>query len=104
MEAWEMELATKTDSTKRQYLDHFNRFCKRWDLTPDEVYNLYAEAETPRDKRKFENMVKVHMNEMRKRGLSASTCRMASKAVHSFFEAQGVDFSLKAKNQPRGQY
>jgi integrase len=104
MDAWELELSSKSDNTRRQYLDHFQRFCKRWDETPEDIYFIYKDVEDPRDKRKIENMLKIHMKEMRDGGLAASTCRMAYKAMSSFFEAQGLRFSLKAKDLPRGQY
>ena len=104
MEAWNFELSSKSDNTRRQYLDHFTRFCKKWDKTPEVIYSIYKDAEDPRDKRKIENMLKTHMKEMRDGGLAASTCRMAYKAMSSFFEAQGLHFSLKTKDLPRGQY
>jgi len=104
MEAWLMELKALSESTRRQYLDHFQRFCKRWGKTPDEIYDLYANAETPRARRFFQNMLKRHMKEMRDSGRSASTCRMAYKAVSSFFKAQGIRFKIGSRELPRGQY
>jgi len=100
---WLLELGSKAKATKRQYLDHFTRFCKRWSITPESFYIKLKDARDPAERREVENMVKLHMKEMQDGGLSASTCRMVYKAVTSFYEAQGLEFSLKAKDQPKGQ-
>jgi len=100
---WLLELGSKAKGTQRQYLDHFQRFCKRWSITPESFYLKLKDVRDPAERREVENMVKLHMKEMQDGGLSASTCRMVYKAVVSFYEAQGLEFSLKVKDQPRGQ-
>lgn len=102
MEGWLLELDSKAPDTRRQYLDHFKRFCEKEGLTPEDIYSLYSTGD-PQRKHELEARLKRHMKAMKDSGYSASTCRMAYKAMSSFFEAQGLKFSLKAKDQPRGQ-
>ena len=101
-EGWLLELDSKAPDTKRQYLDHFKRFCEKEELTPEDIYSLYSTGDLQR-KHELEARLKRHMKRMEDGGYSASTCRMAYKAMSSFFEAQGLKFSLKAKDQPHGQ-
>ena len=107
MEAWEMELEIKAEGTREIYLMYFERFLERWGLTPDGLYEMRIgdlKSEDPRDHKRIEKMVKVQMAEMKRRGAAASTCRHLWKAVRSFFEAQGLEIKVKAKDMPRGQY
>jgi len=97
-----MELDSKAPETRRQYLDHFKRFSEKEGLTSEDIYSLYS-TEGPQQKHELEARLKRHMRAMKDSGYSASTCRMPYKALSSFFEAQGLNFSLKAKDRPRGQ-
>lgn len=106
MEVWELELASKAPSTQRDYKRYFDRFTDRWTLDPDELYDRRLNdlsSRDPRDHKHVERLVKTQMAEMKREGLSASTCRMLNKAVNSFFEAQGLDLRVKAKDKPKGE-
>lgn len=107
VEAWEMELSIKTEKTRFNYRLYLRRFLERWGVTPDGLYEMRLsdlKSDDPRDRKRVENMIKVQMSEMKRAGAAASTCRNVWKAVRCFFEAQGLDLKLKAKDKPQGQY
>ncbi len=106
MEVWDLELTSKAPSTQRDYRRYFDRFLQRWTIKPDELYERRLKdlgSKDTRDHKGIERMVKAQMAEMKRSGLSASTCRMLNKAVNSFFEAQGLDLRVKAKDKPKGE-
>jgi integrase len=105
LRVWDEELVGKTKHTRTIYTNKFNLFLERWKLTPDELFELRRtslESDDPRDKREVERMVRIMMAECKEAGFSASTCRQYSKALNSFFEAQGLPLNLKAKDHPKG--
>jgi len=105
LQVWNEELVGKSKGTRTIYVNKFNLFLERWELTPDGLFELRRtslESEDPRDKRKIERMVRIIMAECKEAGFSASTCRHYSKALNSFFEAQGLPLNLKAKDHPKG--
>jgi integrase len=105
LQVWNEELVGKSKHTRTIYINKFNLFLERWKLTPDELFELRKtnlESEDPRDKREVERMVRMIMAECKEAGFSASTCRQYSKALNSFFEAQGLPLKLKAKDHPKG--
>ena len=105
LQVWNEELVGKTKHTRAIYINKFNLFLERWNLTPDELFELRRtslESEDPRDKREIERMVRIIMAECKEAGFSASTCRQYSKALNSFFEAQGLPLNLRAKDHPKG--
>lgn len=100
-------MALKAEGTRRIYRGNFKRFLGRWGLEAEGLFEMKMEdlrSPDPRDRKRVERMVKVQMAEMSERGMAASTCRNLYKAVRSFFESQGLDFSLKSRDQPRGDY
>lgn len=104
MRVWMLDLSGRADSTKVEYLRYFKRFLTRWKTTPDELYSMRQkdlESMDPRDHKNIERMVIVLMSEMQEAGLSSSTCRQVAKAVTSFFDAQGMEFRLRARDKPR---
>ena len=106
MDVWESELASKAPETQRAYKRYFDRFLERWTLDPDELYDGRLKdlsSSDPRDHKKVERMVTSQMAEMKRSGLVFSTCRMLNKAVSSFFEAQGLDLRVRAKDKPKGE-
>jgi len=105
MQVWEEDLSTKAESTREVYYRYFNRFLKRWSLTPDELYEKRRAdlaGDDPRDRQGVERMIKVQMAEMVEQGFSASTCDQLLKAMSSFFDSQGLPISLKSKDKPKG--
>jgi integrase len=105
LQVWNEELVGKAKHTKTIYINKFNLFLERWELSPDDLFELRKrslESEDPRDKREVERMVRIMMAECKEAGFSASTCRQYSKALNSFFEAQGLPLKLKAKDHPKG--
>lgn len=105
MRVWIDDLSNLAEATKNTYEFNFQRFLDRFEVSPDELYEMRRrdlENEDPRDHQSIERMVKVLMSEMKQSGKSASTCRQVSKAASSFFESQGMPLKLRAKDHPKG--
>ena len=105
MRVWLVELGTKAQKTKVNYLFYFEKFLDRFETTPDELYEIRLEdlrSKDPRDHRRIEGLVKTHMAEMQSAGAAAQTARMVQKAVKSFFESQNLDLKFKSKDRPKG--
>jgi len=106
LKVWELELSSKALSTQKEYRRYFGRFLERWELTADELYKTRLDdlrSPDPRDHNQMERLVKTQMAEMKRSGMAASTCRMLNKAVNFFFESQGLDLKVKAKDKPKGE-
>jgi integrase len=106
MNVWELELASKAPSTQKDYKRYFGKFLERWDVDSEELRDMRLtdlSSSDPRDHKNMERMVTAQMAEMKRSGLASSTCRMLNKAVNSFFEAQGLDLRVKAKDKPKGE-
>lgn len=99
------ELDTKAASTKSNYIRNFKKFLERWNLSPDELYELRVadkKSEDTRDHKRIERMVKTQMKEHRQNGYAASSCGQIRKSVLSFYESQGLEVNLKSKDDPSG--
>jgi integrase len=105
LEVWEQDLSIKSESTNSIYRRNFKRFLDRFDINPDELFELRRESlssDDPRDKQKVERMIKVLMSELSAEGYAANTVKNIPKAMSSFFEAQGLPLVIKAKDLPKG--
>jgi len=104
---WMDELSLKSEGTRASYLSHFNRFIKRYEITPDGLFRMQKEAlasADPREGKRVTMMVKAFMKERLDSGKAAGTARGVVKAVKSFFDANGLDLTIKAKDQPTRIY
>jgi integrase len=100
---WMDELSLKSEGTRASYLSHFNMFIKRYEITPEELFRMQKEAlasTDPREGKRVTMMVKAFMKERLDSGKAAGTARGVVKAVKSFFDANGLEFTIKAKDQP----
>ncbi len=105
IQVWEQELKLKAPSTRRIYTYRFKQFLERWSLDADQLFALRQtnlKSDDPRDKQEVERMVRVMMAESIEKGYSASTSAHYSRALTSFFEAQGLPLNIRAKDKPKG--
>ena len=101
---WMNDLKTRAENTRRQYPRIFIKFLERWNLGPEELFELKLknmQSEDPRDRREVEGWVRISMKEAVDIGYAPATARMIAKAVNNFFQAQNLDFKLRAQDKPR---
>jgi len=106
-EVWTQDLGTKAERTKDSYMRGLKRFLDRWEVEPEELYNMRVEdlkSEDTRDHLRIERMVKTQMSEIQGDGYSAETCKMIKKSVQSFFESQNLELRFKKKDSPKGTH
>lgn len=103
---WIDILDTMASGTKSIYIHEFNRFCKRFDTTAPQLYEMRKADQIspePLERKRIEKKIQVLMAEMEKKGYSASTCKQVRKAMSSFFEVAGMEIHLKRRHQPQGE-
>jgi integrase len=103
LDIWKQELSTKAKSTQRAYRIYFNRFLKRFDLTPSGLYDLRKktlESNDTRNHRHVERMVNTMTNEM-KELYKPTTLLLMIKAVNSFLVSQGLPLKMRRSDKPR---
>ena len=103
---WMDSLVNRASVTKDRYLRFLLDFSKFLGKTPDEIYYERVEgflknSDDPRQRGRYENLVKNWINQLKKR-YSIGSCRIALSAIKGFFEVQGVPLKLKS-DFPGGQ-
>lgn len=102
---WENELSLKSPNTQKKYRQKFDVFCKRWEASPQELFDQRLadlSSGNPLNFRRIEKMVDISMREIVDSGRSAATAKTLKNAVSLFFSAVDMPLNMKPRNIPNG--
>ena len=115
IETWEVDLGTLSPRTRTSYLRQLEKFCKRFEVTPEELYEMRdadLSSTDRRDHKRIEGMVKTYMAELGRdhigvhgepvKAKSPRTCATLMYAMKSFFESQEMELRFKSRDTPKG--
>lgn len=105
LKVWDEDLVNRSIRTREAYRRELRRFLDRFELTPDELFELRKSSlNSPdvRDRQAVERKIRILMGEMKDQGYAANSIQQVSKALKSFFESQGLPLRMKKSDAPLG--
>jgi len=99
-------LSNRAEGTRRNYLEHLERFCEYVGKTPDELRQmkwLENQSEKPWERNEVENLVRAYLSHLeRVEGLSCSYAQGAFYAIRSCFIKNGMPLNMDGNDMPEG--
>jgi integrase len=106
---WMQSLSNRSPYTRRNYRQHFTRFTKYMQKSPNELFDMQHHAQQtngentdPRDGYLMEQQVKQYIAYLQDKGLSISYQKLSYAAIKSFFQLNQVPLKLHSNDKPKG--